>query len=63
MLKPINKNDSQTLAKYVSERIQEISADILLTATDIIEQVRTQGDDASNEVADRKRAEVEEIIS
>lgn len=46
MLKPINKNDSQTLAKYVSERIQEISADILLTATDIIEQVRTQGDDA-----------------
>lgn len=46
MLKPINKNDSQTLAKYVSERTQEISADILLTATDIIEQVRTQGDDA-----------------
>ncbi|WP_289186692.1 histidinol dehydrogenase, partial [uncultured Dubosiella sp.] len=46
MLKALNKNDSQTLMKYVSERSQEISADILMAATRIIDQVRNDKDAA-----------------
>lgn len=46
MLQALNKNDSQTLMKYVSERTQEISSDILIKVTEIIDQVREQGDDA-----------------
>lgn len=50
MLQALNKNDSQTLMKYVSERTQEISSDILIKATKIIDQVREQGDDALYEL-------------
>lgn len=46
MLRPLNKQDSDLLAEYVSSRNQEISADVLMKAQKIIDQVRNQKDQA-----------------
>lgn len=44
MLQPINKNDYQSLSSYLKSRSQEISSDILVTVSNILKDVREQGD-------------------
>ena len=44
MLQPINKNDYQALSSYLKSRSQEISSDILVTVSNILKDVREQGD-------------------
>ncbi len=46
MLQPLNKQEQAKLVQFVSERSQEISADILIKAQEIIDQVKEQKDDA-----------------
>lgn len=44
MLQPINKNDYQVLSSYLKSRSQEISSDVLVTVSNILKDVRQQGD-------------------
>lgn len=46
MLQPLNKQEQAKLVQFVSERSQEISADILIKAQEIIDQVKEQKDEA-----------------
>lgn len=42
MLQPLNKQEQAKLVQFVSERSQEISADILIKAQEIIDQVKNK---------------------
>lgn len=44
MLQPINKNDYPVLSSYLKSRSQEISSDVLVTVSNILKDVREQGD-------------------
>lgn len=46
MLTKIDKNNSQELARFIAERNQEISTDILLKVSKILEDVKENGDAA-----------------
>ena len=46
MLCQINKKDTKELMNYLNSRNQEISSDILIRASKIIEDVRMNGDEA-----------------
>ena len=46
MLKPINKQDKEALNAYLLSRVQEISGDILLNVSSIIEEVKKNKDQA-----------------
>lgn len=47
MLKEINRNDTELLRDYLDSRTQEISSEILLKASDILNDVRKNGDEAA----------------
>ena len=46
MLQEINKNNTQELMDYLNSRNQEISSDVLVSASNIISEVRKNGDAA-----------------
>ena len=49
MLKEINKNDTKLLRDFLDSRTQEISGEILLKVSEIVETVRKKGDEALRE--------------